>query len=167
MSYFAGVELDALELGAAQVDGAVGEELEEVLAGVGARGRLADDLDDVVEVVERDLVAEQDVLALAGLVEQEGGAAADDVDAVIDEGVDGRGERELLGLIVVHGQEDHREALLHLGVLVELVEDDLMLCAALELDDDAHAVAVGLVAHVGDVVDDLVVDELGDALDEV
>ena len=118
-------------------------------------------------MVERDLVAEQDVLALAGLVEEEGGAAADDVDAVVDEGVDGRGERELLGLIVVHGQEDHREALLHLGVLVELVEDDLMLRAALELDDDAHAVAVGLVAHVGDVVDDLFVDELGDALDEV
>ena len=118
-------------------------------------------------MVERDLVAEQNVLALARLVEQEGGAAADDVDAVIDERMDGCGERELLRLVVVHSQEDHREALLHLRVLVELVEDDLMLRAALELDDDAHAVAVGLVAHVGDVVDDLLGDELGDALDEV
>ena len=67
----------------------------------------------------------------------------------------------------MHGQEDHAEGLLHAGVLVELVEDDFVLGAALELDDDAHAVAVGLVADVGDVVDDLFVDELGDALDEV
>ncbi len=118
-------------------------------------------------MVEGDLVAEQDVFALAGLVEQEGGAAADDVDAVVDEGVDGLVERELLGLAVVDGQEDHGEALLHLGVLVELVEDDFVLGAALELDDDAHAVAVALVADVGDVVDDFFVDELGDALDEV
>ena len=50
---------------------------------------------------------------------------------------------EFARLAVEHGQEDHREAFLHLGVLVELVEHDLRLRAALELDDDAHAVAVG------------------------
>ena len=78
-------------------------------------------------------------------------------------------ERELFGLAVVDGQEDHGEGLLHLGVLVELVEDDLVLGSALEADDDAHAVAVGLVAELvaGDVVDDALVDEVGDALDEL
>ena len=107
---------------------AVGEVLEEVFAGVGAGGRLADDLDDVVEVVERDLVAEQDVLALAGLVEEEGGAAADDVDAVVDEGVDGRwSSGSSLGWPLWTARKIMREALLHLGVLVELVEDDLVL----------------------------------------
>ena len=146
-----------------------GEVLEEILAGFGAAAGLADDLDDVVEVVERDLVAEEDVLAVAGLAEEEGGAAADDFDAVIEEGADGLVEREFLGLAVVDGQEDHGEGLLHLGVLVELVEDDLVLGAALEADDDAHAVAVGLVAELvaGDVGDDALVDELGDALDEL
>ena len=117
-------------------------------------------------MVERDLVAEQDVFALACLVEQEGGAAADDVDAVIEEGPERGGETELLGLAVVHGEEDHAEGFLHAGVLVELVEHDFVLRAALELDDDAHAVAVGLVADVGDVVDDFFGDELCDALDE-
>ncbi len=68
---------------------------------------------------------------------------------------------------MTHREKDHGEALLHLGVLVELVEHDLRLGAALELDDDAHAVAVALVAHVADVVDDLFVDQLGDALDEL
>ena len=164
-----GVELDAGEFGAAEGDALAGEVAEEIFAGVGARGGLADDLDDAVEVVEGDLVAEQDVLAVAGLGEEEGGAAADDLRAVVEEGADGGVERELLGLAVVDGQEDHAEGLLHLGVLVELVEDDLVLGAALEADDDAHAVAVGLVAEfvAGDVGDDAVVDQLGDALDEL
>ncbi len=165
---FGGVEGDAGELGAAEGDGASGEEAEEVFAGVGAGGGLADDADDLVEVVEGDLVAEEEVLAVAGLGEEEGGAAADDVDAVVEEGADGVVERELLGLAVVDGQEDHGEGFLHLGVFVELVEDDLVLGAALEADDDAHAVAVGLIAELvaGDVGDDALVDELGDALDE-
>ena len=106
------------------------------------------------------------MLALAGLAQQVDGAAPDDVDAVIDEARDGLDEAQFAGLAVEHGQEDHGEALLHAGVLVELVEDDLGLRAALELDDDAHAVAIGFVAHVADVVDDLVVDQLGDAFDE-
>ncbi len=52
-------------------------------------------------------------------------------------------------------------------MLEELVEHDLRFGAALQFDDDAHAVAIALVAHVGDFVDDLVIDQLGDALDEV
>ena len=86
---------------------------------------------------------------------------------MVDEGPDGVGQRQFFRLTVVHGQKDHAEAFLHAGVLVELVEDDFALGPALELDDDAHAVAVGLVADVGDVVDDLFVDDFGDALDEV
>ncbi len=117
-------------------------------------------------MVEGDLLAEQDVFAVAGLAEEEGGAAADDVDAVVEEGADGVVERKLLRLAVVDGEEDHGEAFLHLGVLEELVEDDLVLGAALEFDDDAHAVAVGLIADVGDFFDDFFGDELGDALDE-
>ena len=134
--------------------------MEEIFAGVGAAAGLTDGADDVVEMVERDLVAEEDVLAVAGLIEEEGGAAADYFGAVIEEGADGPVEREFFWLAVVDGQEDHGEGLLHLCVLVELVEDDLVLGSALEADDDAHAVAVGLVAELvaGDVGDDAVVD---------
>ena len=39
--------------------------------------------------------------------------------------------------------------------------------AALELDDDAHAVAVGLVAQVGDALDPLVAHQVGDLLDQL
>ena len=161
-----GVEGDAGDLCAAEVDTTAGEEGEEVFAGVGAGGGLADDADDLIEVVKGDLVAEEGVFTLAGAVEEEGGATADDLDAVIEEGVDGVVEGEFLRLAVVDGEEDHREGLLQLGMLEELIEDDLVLGAAFEFDDDAHAVAVGLIADVGDLVDDLVGDELGDALDE-
>jgi len=50
---------------------------------------------------------------------------------VIDECADCFVECELLGLAVEHSQKDHGEALLHLGVLVELVEHDLGLRTAM------------------------------------
>ena len=110
------------------------------------------------------------MLALARLAQQVDGAALHDVDAMVDEDADGFSEAELARLAVDHGQEDHGEAFLQLGVLVELVEHDLRLRAALEADDEAHAVAIALVARaVGadvDVGDDFVFDQLGDALEE-
>ena len=42
---------------------------------------------------------------------------------------------------------------LQLRVLVQVVEDDFGLLAALQLEHDAHAVAVALVADVGDAFD--------------
>ena len=51
-------------------------------------------------------------------------------------------------------------------MLIELVEHDLGLDAALQLDHDAHAVTVALVADIRDIFDRLVVDQLGNALDQ-
>ena len=86
---------------------------------------------------------------------------------MVDEGVNGLIETQFTWLPVEHGKKDHGEAFLHGRVLVELVEDDFRLGAPLELDDDAHAVAIALVAHIADVVDDFLVDQLGDPLDEL
>ena len=62
-----------------------------------------------------------------------------------------------------------RDAVAHLQlrVLVEVVQHDVGQLAALELDDDPHALAARLVAQVGDAFDLLVADELGDLLDQV
>jgi len=164
---FRGVKLNAGQSLITHGDRLAREKLKEMFPRIGARRRSTNDLDDIVKMVERDLIAEQNVLALAGLAQEEGGTAAHHVNAVVDEVADGVGQRQLARLAVDHGQEDHREALLHLRVLVELVEDDLRFSSALELDDDAHAVAVALVAHVGDVVDDLVlVDLVGNLADD-
>src|ERR1035438_10289861 len=106
------------------------------------------------------------MLAVAGLAEFELGAAAGHFDALVDEELDAIDEAEFAGLSVDDGQHDDAEADLELGVLVEVVEDDLGLFAALELEDDAHAVAVALVADIADAVDILFVDEGTRGLDE-
>ncbi len=49
----------------------------------------------------------------------------------------------------------------------EAVQDDLGVRIALYLDDYAHAVAVGLVAQVGDALDALVAHLVGDVLYEL
>ena len=60
------------------------EALHQVVAGDVDVGRLADRLDDRVEVVEGDLEALEDVRPGARLAEVELGAAADDLAAVVD-----------------------------------------------------------------------------------
>ena len=71
------------------------------------------------------------MLAVSGFLQQEGGAAADYFDAVIDEVLDGLDQSHFAGLAVDHRQQDHGKTFLHGGVLVELVENDLRLGAAL------------------------------------
>ena len=53
------------------------------------------------------------------------------------------------------------------GVAVELVQHDVGDGVALDLDDDADAVAVGLVPELGDALELLLAHELGDLLDSV
>ncbi len=118
-------------------------------------------------MVECNLVAEQDVLALARLAQLERGAAAHHVDAVVDEVEDRIGQSELARLVVDHRKKDHGEAFLHLRVLVELVKHNLRLDAALELDNNPHAVAVAFIAHIRDIVDDFLVHQLGNTLDQL
>ena len=49
-------------------------------------------------------------------------------------------------------------------MLVEIIEDDLPDFAAFQVDDDPHAVTVGLVSDIGDTVDLLVPHELANPL---
>jgi len=132
--------------------------------------RCADDPDHGVEIVERDLQAFQNVLAFASLAQQENRPPLHYVDAVVDEELDGIGQAQFLRLAVGYGQEDHGKTFLQLRVLVELIQHNLRLRAALEADHHPHAVAIAFIARplgVGvDLGDDLVFDQLGDALEE-
>src|SRR5260370_761988 len=132
--------------------------------GLGAAGGPADDADDVVEMVERDLVADQDVFALASFAQLVERAAAHHFDAVLDEQLDQRDETELARLPGDDGQQDHAERFLHLRVLEKIVEDELRFFAALDFDDDAHAFAGGLVTHVADALYFFALHQLGDPL---
>ena len=67
---------------------------------------------------------------------------------------------------LVDREHDRAEGGLQLGVLVEVVQDDLRLGVALQLHDDAH-VGLRLVADVADALDHLVLHELGRVLDHL
>ena len=141
----------------------------ELLHQAGTRGlgvlRSANQLDDCVQILQRDQQAVEDVEARLGFLQLESRAAREDNLAMLEERHQHLQQRHLLGPALVDAEQDDAVALLHLGQLVELVEDDARLGVALELDDDAHAVAIGLVADVADALDALVVDQLGHPLD--
>ena len=128
--------------------------------------RGADQPDDLVEIGHRDDKTKQDVGTLACLEQLELGPPSDDLFAEGDEGGDEILEAEHLGLATAQREHVRREAALRRGVPPELVEHHLGCGIALQLDDDADAVAVGLVADVGDTFDPLVLRRLGDLFDQ-
>ena len=69
----------------------------------------ADDLDDLVEMVQRDQQALDDVVALLGLAQLEAGAAGDDVDLVVDVVADHLGEVQRARHAVDEREHDHAE----------------------------------------------------------
>ena len=151
---------DGLGLHVVQAEG-----VEHALLGLCVVARGADDVDDLVDVVDRDEQALEDVDAGARLVEVVLGAAGHDVDLMIDVVVEHLAQREGLGHAVHQRDVDGAERGLELRLLIEVVEHDLGHGALLEIDDDAHALLeVGLVAHVGDALDALLVDGLRDLL---
>ena len=128
--------------------------------------RAPNQLDDRVEVVERDLEPFQDMGAGFRLPQLELGPPAHDLTAEFDELVDDLDEVQDLRPPGGDREHDDPERRLQRRVLVEVVEDHLRHLAALQLDDDAHALAIALVADVGDALDHLVVHQLGDPLDQ-
>ena len=135
-------------------------------AGVVDVGRLADGLDDRVEVVEGDLEPFEDVRPGARLAEVELGPPPDDLAPVVEVVDEDAAQRQGLGLAVDQRQHVHVEGELHRRVLEQVVEDLVRVGVALELDVDAHAVAVGLVAQVADALDPLLLDQVGDLLEQ-
>ena len=139
---------------------------DEARLGLRGSGGGADEGDHGVEVIEGDDVALQDVRALQGLAQLEGGAAAHDLAPEGDEVLADLQEVQHLRALVDDGQHDDAEAVLELGVLVEVVEQHLAGLALAHVDHDAHAAPVALVADVGDPLDALVAHHLRDLLDE-
>jgi hypothetical protein len=135
---------------------------EQALPGDGRRFRRLDQLDDLVDVGERDRQSLEDVAALARLPEVEHGAAGDDFAAVAQKGVEHLLEIQQARLAVDQRNHVHAEGVLHLRLLVQIVQDHVGVLAALQLDVDAHARLVGLVAQIGDALDLLVAHQLAD-----
>ena len=147
------VDLEAGELGEPHVEDRVAlllaepEPLAQLGVGLGRVVRAADDLDHLVDVVDGDLEALEDVLPGLRGIEVELGPPDDDLVAVLDVVLEQLLEVHHLRRALVERQHDHAEGGLHRGVLVELVQHHVGDRVALEVDDDPHAVLVGLVVH--------------------
>ena len=132
------------------------------------RLRGADQRDDLVQRVERLDVAAQDVGPLLGLAQPVAGAPDDDLDLVADVVAHHLVEPQRARHAVDDRQHVDAEAVLQLGVLVEVVEHHLGDGVALERDHDAHADAVGrLVVDLRDAGELAVAVLAGDRLDQV
>ncbi len=134
-----------------------------------ARGRrigsFSDQRDHLVDIGDGDGKTDQDMGAVARLAQQELGAAPHNLLAEVGEGVNHVLEIELLGTPADQRHHVAAERRLQRREAVELVQHDVRHRLALQLDHDAHAVAVGLVTDVGDALDLLLAHQLGDALD--
>ena len=106
------------------------------------------------------------MVPLLGLAQQIAGAPLDRLDPEVEEHLEhpAQGEQDRLAL-------DQRQ---HVGVevalqrceLEEVVEHHLGIGIPAQLDHDPHAIAVAFVADVGDAFEFLVVDQLGDSLNQ-
>ncbi len=85
---------------------------------------------------------------------------------MLDEFLDHFLEGENLRTPVDQRKHDDAEGGLHLRVLVEIVQHNLGVCIALQVDDNPQAVAVGLIADVGDILELLIAHKVGNLFDQ-
>ncbi len=139
---------------------------EQFFLGLGTAGGRLDQLDHRIDVGQGHRQTFQLMGLFTGLAQFIDGTAGDHLAAVPQEGVQQLAQVEGLGLPVHQGHGVDTEHRLHLGLLIEVVEHHLGVLAPAQLDHHAHALLVGLVAQLGDALDLLVLDQLGDLLDE-
>ena len=127
---------------------------------------LLDDGDHFVDVREREHEPCHDVRALLRLVEVEARAADDDVFLMFDIIMNALLELEHFRLAVHKREDDDAVGRLQLRMFVQRVQNDLRVRVLAQLDDDAHTVAVGFFADVGNAFDAFIFDEVGYILNE-
>ena len=130
------------------------------------RRGVSDQLDDHLDVSQRHGLALDDMAALTRPAQQVDGAAGNDFLAVLYKGFEHLLEVEHPRLTI-----DQRHAVdakngLQLSLRVQIIEHDLAGFAAPQLDNDTHTVFVGFIPQLGDALDLLFLDQLGNAFDQ-
>ncbi len=140
--------------------------IDQPLTGGGGIGGIANQLDDRVEIIEGHQQALKNVIALLGFAQQVFGAPFNRLNAEVEEHLKHPLEVEHHGLTFDQRQRVGTEVVLKRGEFVEVVENDLRVGITAQFDNDAHAIAVAFIANVGDAFELLVIDELGNALNQ-
>ena len=127
------------------------EDLHQTRPGAGGILGGADELDDLVDVEDRDEQTLDEVEPVLGLAQLEHRATADDVDAVGEVDHEQVAQPQRRGLSVDEADVVDAEGLLQGGLAVELGQHRLGVEPVLDPDDQAHSVlAVGIVIDRGD-----------------
>ena len=126
-----------------------------------------DDVDDLVDVVLRNEQTQHDMQPLLGLDQIEARAPHDHVVAVLDEMPHQIQQIEHHRTTVHQRDVVHRERGLQRRILIQRIEHHARHGIVFQDDDDTHAVPVGLVVDIGNALDLLFVDKVGDLLDHL
>ena len=131
-------------------------------------GGFLDDFHHFVHVGKREHEPFHDVRALFRFVEIETGAAHDDFFLMVDVFGQNFPKVEHFGFGALAHERQKVDAVrnLQVGVFIQGIQHDLRAGIFFDLDDDAHARAVGLFADVRNAFEPLVLDHIGDRLDE-
>ena len=125
-------------------------------------------MDDLVNVVLGNQQTLQKMGPLLGLLQVVSGAADDDLllegQVLVDDVP--QGENFRLGLVLDQSQHIDGKGALQLGLGKQAVEHHLGIGVPLQLDDDAHTVAVRLILNVADALQALILHLVGHVLDK-
>ena len=127
---------------------------------------MADDVDDLIGLIHHQLQTLQNVLTLFGFFQVVGGTAGDDLKLELEILLQHLLQGHYLGHAVFQRQHNDADGILQLGKAVQLVQHHLRVGTHLQVNDDAHALAVAFIIDVADAVDTLILYQLGDAFDQ-
>ena len=127
---------------------------------------VADDVDDLIGLIHHQLQTLQNVLTLFGFFQVVGGTAGDDLKLELEILLQHLLQGHYLGHAVFQRQHNDADGILQLSKAVQLVQHHLRIGAHLQVNDDAHALAVAFIIDVADAVDTLILYQLGNALDQ-
>ena len=138
--------------------------LDKALRCLGVGTARANNMDDLVDVVEGKQEAFEDMCTRLGLGQVVAGTTCNYIYLVVDIVLKHLFKRKGTRNTVDQGKVNNAKARLERGVLIEVIENNLGDSTLLKLDHQTQTLAVGLVAHVRNSLDALLVNEFGDLL---
>ncbi len=127
----------------------------------GSIRRIPDEGHDFVDVVECFQQTFQNMSTGLCFVQVKLGSAGDNILLMLQIIIDDVAQIQHAGLAVDQGEHIGAEGFLKRGVHVEEIQDNLRIDVLFQLNDNAHAVAVGFIADVRDAFNTLVADKVG------
>ena len=126
--------------------------------------RAANDVDNLVDVINCGQKAFQNMDALLSLIQVELSTTAYNINLVINVVTKNLAKRKRTRNTVNQGQVNDAKVGLKLSLLIEIVQNNLWYSVTLEVQNNTHALTVGLIAHVRDAFNFLLVNCLSNLL---